>query len=1151
MWKLTGLLMLLLCSVGASLPSAQANAAEPVRIGVLAFRPKSQTLEQWKPLAVALKQAMPERDFVVEPLTFPELNVAVATRQLDFVLTNSGHYVLLKRRYGLSSPLSTLAINENGRHTIVFGGVIFTRAEQSDVNSLPDIKYKTIAATDTESLGGYLMQLYELSRAGINLPQDAKLVITGMPHDNVVKAVLTGRAVVGFVRSGVLEAMAREGNLDIKQIKILNRQNQPDFPVQVSTRLYPEWPFSSLQHTDEYLARNVAAALFLLENNTAATRAMGIHGFAVPADYASVETLLRELRLPPFDAAPKFTLEDIWTNYRWQILGVLLAIVMILLLGVARLLMANRKLREIEQKHSEILENVDACIYLKDIQGRYLFANRPMRELFGVSMEEVVGQSDEKFYDAETFSQLYRNDRLVLDDGKTLKAEEINFNLKNGLTATYLSVKLPLRNEAGEIYALCGISTDITERKQAENKLRLAADVFTQAREGITITATDGKILDVNDAFTRITGYSRDEVLGQNASILSSGRQGKEFYSAMWRDLIEQGHWYGEIWNRRKNGELYAEMLNISAVRDAQGNTRQYVAMFSDVTAIKEHEKQLEYLAHYDALTGLPNRVLKTDLLRQAMAQVQRREQRLAVVYLDLDEFKSINDHHGHAIGDQMLIALADRMKRVLRDGDILARLGGDEFVAVLLDLADIEASAPMFTRLLDAAAEPMHVGDLLLQVSASLGVTFYPQADDVDADQLLRQADQAMCQAKLAGKNRYHVFDAEQDSRIRGHNESLERIRSALIEREFVLYYQPKVNMRTGIVIGAEALIRWQHPEKGLLPPGVFLPLIEDHPLAIEIGEWVISAALSQMEVWQSSGLSTPVSVNIGARQLQQADFVDRLREILAAHPSISPGNLELEVLETSALEDVALVSKLIEDCRGVGVMFALDDFGTGYSSLTYLKRLPVNLLKIDQSFVHGMLDDPDDLAILDGVIGLATAFRLKVIAEGVETPAHSKMLLQLGCELAQGYGIARPMPAENFPGWVDAWRPDASWAKQSPINREDLPLLFASVEHRAWIMAMENCLNGQSVPPPPLNHHQCRFGMWLDADGLGRHAAQPAFHTIDPLHQQVHALAAELCELQAQGRSLEAQARVGELHVLRDSLLGQLNVLAKGRLW
>ena len=682
-------------------------------------------------------------------------------------------------------------------------------------------------------------------------------------------------------------------------------------------------------------------------------------------------------------------------------------------------------------------------------------------------------------------------------------------------------------------------------RYQRDTDARLAAIVFTHAREGIMITHANGTILDVNDAFTRITGYARDEVLGQNPRILSSGRQGKEFYNTMWSQLLNNGHCYGEVWNRRKNGEVYAEMQTISAVRDAQGNTRQYVALFSDITALKEHHSQLEHIAHYDALTNLPNRVLLADRLHQAMTQAQRRGQLVAVAYLDLDGFKTINDRHGHEAGDHLLIALASRMKLALREGDTLARLGGDEFVAVLLDLPDVAASVPMLARLLAATAQSVLVGDLVLQVSASLGVTFYPQAEDVDADLLLRQADQAMYQAKQAGKNRYHVFDAEQDRSVRGHHESVERIRLALTENEFVLHYQPKVNMRTGRVIGAEALIRWQHPEQGLLPPAEFLPAIEDHALAISIGEWVINTALTQMEIWHAAGLELPVSVNVGARQLQQVNFVDRLQDLLAAHPHIKPGDLELEVLETSALDDVIGVSRVIETCRQIGVMFALDDFGTGYSSLTYLKRLPVALLKIDQSFVRDMLDDPDDLAILEGVIGLASAFGRQVIAEGVESVAHGTLLLQLGCELAQGYGIARPMPAQNMPTWVAAWRTNSAWVEQTAVRRSDLPLLFAASEHRAWILALEEFLKNERAEPPSHCIHQCRFGAWFNTAGFERYGTLPDFNAVRTLHEAAHAMAATLCELHEKGQTSQALAKLGELHALRDALLEKLSLL------
>jgi diguanylate cyclase (GGDEF)-like protein/PAS domain S-box-containing protein len=584
------------------------------------------------------------------------------------------------------------------------------------------------------------------------------------------------------------------------------------------------------------------------------------------------------------------------------------------------------------------------------------------------------------------------------------------------------------RDAQGKCVALMGSFHDITERREAHERLQLAASVFTHAREGITITDTRGTIIDVNDTFTRITGYSREEAIGNNPRMLQSGRQGPEFYAAMWKSLAEQGHFTGEVWNRRKNGELFAEIITISAVRNPLGATTHYVALFTDITSIKENERKLERIAHYDALTGLPNRVLLSDRLQQAMARCQRKGHSLAVAFIDLDGFKAVNDLHGHEQGDDLLVALAQRLQSSLREGDTLSRMGGDEFVAVLSDLEHLHDCHPVLDRMLRAAADPVRLGDRLFQLSASIGVTLFP-ADGVGPDLLIRHADQAMYQAKQAGKNRYHLFDVEHDTAVKTQREEIARLRQALETQEFVLHYQPKVNMRTGQVIGAEALIRWNHPQRGLLPPAAFLPTMHDHAISLEVGDWVIATALQQMATWKSQGLDLPVSVNIDAQHLQKEGFSHRLATLLAAQPEVPASHLELEILETSALEDMAQVSAIMHRCQAMGVRFALDDFGTGYSSLTYLKRLGAEVIKIDQSFVRDMQTDPDDLAIVQGVIGLARAFHREVIAEGVETIAHGSVLLPLGCECAQGYGIARPMPAGELPQWVQHWRPDRAW--------------------------------------------------------------------------------------------------------------------------
>lgn len=436
-----------------------------------------------------------------------------------------------------------------------------------------------------------------------------------------------------------------------------------------------------------------------------------------------------------------------------------------------------------------------------------------------------------------------------------------------------------------------------------------------------------------------------------------------------------------------------------------------------------EVEKQLSHMAHFDQLTGLQNRTLLSESLQFLMQKAVQQQGVLALVYIDLDGFKAVNDAHSHAVGDKLLVKVAERMKGITPKDATLARLGGDEFAIVLEQLENPCDSLQFLKLLIKVINDTIYVGDLDFKISASVGVAFYPQPQILDADQLIRQADQAMYQAKQAGKNRYHLFDVERDQALREQHEGLSEIQSALGAGEFELYYQPKVNMRTFDVVGAEALIRWNHPERGVLPPITFLPLIENDPLAIDLGEWVLGSAMNQVLAWRKQGIELPVSVNIDAIHLQSDQFVEKLQDAIILRPAYRHGDLELEILETTALDDVDKVSDIMRACHRLGVGFALDDFGTGYSSLTYLKRLPAQLLKIDRSFVRDMLEDPEDLAILDGVIRLAGAFHRDVIAEGVETQAHCEALLKLGCELGQGYAIARPMPAEVIPVWLHEW--------------------------------------------------------------------------------------------------------------------------------
>lgn len=566
------------------------------------------------------------------------------------------------------------------------------------------------------------------------------------------------------------------------------------------------------------------------------------------------------------------------------------------------------------------------------------------------------------------------------------------------------------------------------ELERREASLKLAASVFAFSHDGIVITDADNNIINVNAAFSRISGYELEDVRGKNPRILKSGRQSSEFYKAMWQSLLTQNHWNGEIWNRNKNGEIYAALTSISTVKDEQGNIHHFIGIFADITLLKNQQYNLERIAHFDALTGVPNRVLLIDRLDQAIAQAQRSGNLMAVCYLDLDGFKPVNDTYGHDIGDQLLIEVTRRIKDCLRAGDTLARIGGDEFVLVLLDIKESAECQSVLQRILARVADNIVLAGHNVSVSVSLGFTLYPQ-DSSDAETLIRHADQAMYVAKQRGKNRFQMFDPLSDQQALEHGKVLSRIEAAFANREFVLYFQPKINMRQGRILGAEALIRWQHPARGLLPPAEFLPEIIGTELEVAMGQWVLAQTLNYLQQWQVNGMTLTVSINISPAHLLHVSFADELAAQLAQHPELNSDCLELEILETAALDDMVKVTQVMQACRQIGVKFALDDFGTGYSSLTYLKTLPAQTLKIDKSFVMGMLSDAEDLAIVTGIIDLTRTFGRDVIAEGVESLQHGNKLLELGCDNAQGFAIARPMPADRFIQWVKDWQPIQAW--------------------------------------------------------------------------------------------------------------------------
>ncbi len=683
----------------------------------------------------------------------------------------------------------------------------------------------------------------------------------------------------------------------------------------------------------------------------------------------------------------------------------------------------------------------------------------------------------------------------------------------------------------GKPLKLRGTVQEITDLKITGEQLLLISKVFNETSEGIVITDQNSLIINVNPAFCNITGYSREEVIGQNPSILSSGKQSKEFYFHMWQTLGKNGSWQGEVWNRNKNGRVYAELLSISTITDENNQVVNFIGIFTDITYRKKQQETLEKMAHYDVLTQLPNRALLTDRFNQALAHCNRKKNQLAVCFLDLDNFKPVNDSYGHETGDLLLIEVAGRIKKTIRNEDTVSRQGGDEFALLLGDIDSFSQCKQMLQRIIDAVSLPYIINKHSVSVSASIGVTLYP-SDNSDLDTLLRHADQAMYQAKLAGRNRYYLFNTEEDNLTSKKHIQLNEIKQALSNNEFQLYYQPKVNMTTCKVFGAEALIRWIHPEKGLIAPLYFLPVIENTELETLIGNWVINAALKQLDAWQQQGIKLELSVNISSNHLQQPSFYSDLEAALAQHPKIDSHFLQLEILESSALGDLALINGIIKKCMYfLGVNTALDDFGTGYSSLTHLRNLPANTIKIDQSFVRDILDDPDDYAIIEGIIGLADSFNRQVIAEGVESTEHGIMLLIMGCQEAQGYCIAKPMPAIEISDWLKNYSPNQEWIRFAKANHSQIQLkikLFQLSLNRWQTRIQNNLISSPDklVNWPIMKRNKCQCGIWIKRMHQEQLFDKKQILKIEHLHNMMHNHANNLLTQYQEGKIDDARS-------------------------
>jgi len=575
-------------------------------------------------------------------------------------------------------------------------------------------------------------------------------------------------------------------------------------------------------------------------------------------------------------------------------------------------------------------------------------------------------------------------------------------------------VRRLLKEMAGNMsYALDRIDED-RRRREYEEQLRLYAQVFTHGREAILIADSDNRIVSVNRAFTLITGYTEDEVRGKNPGILASERQDATFYQSMWMQLEEQGHWEGEIWNRRKDGTNYPEWLVISVVKDEQDEVNHYVAIFTDLSQQKAAAEKISRLAHYDPLTGLPNRVLLEDISQRAIASAQRQGLHMAVLFLDLDRFKNVNDSLGHAVGDLLLQEVGSRLESVVRDVDIVARLGGDEFVLILQNTSD-EGAAHVAEKISVTIARPMVIEGHQLNIASSIGVSLYPE-NGQDFYTLLRNADTAMYRAKGQANAKFCFFTQEMQVRVMRQLELETQLRGVLERGELVVHYQPQVDLKSGRIIGAEALLRWQHPEWGLVSPGEFIPVAEESGLILPIGRWVLESAIMQNRLWQDEGLAAiRVSVNLSLRQFQQDDLAEQVENLLTVQ-RLDPCWLELELTESIAMQEADEAVRVTGALNRLGVALSIDDFGTGYSSLSYLKRFSLTRLKIDISFIRDIVTDPEDEAIVDTIISMASNLGLKTVAEGVETRQQRDLLIAKGCDEMQGFYFSKPLPAAEF---------------------------------------------------------------------------------------------------------------------------------------
>lgn len=673
----------------------------------------------------------------------------------------------------------------------------------------------------------------------------------------------------------------------------------------------------------------------------------------------------------------------------------------------------EQELRRSEAELREIIDNLPDTFYRTDANGIIVLVSRMVTNLLGWSVEEAMGQQLADYYVDPHGRELFI--AALHENGGSLSGYETEFWHKDGSKIWVATSSHFWYDNTGEIIGVEGAARDITALKRSQDMLRQAAAVFETAAEAALITDSDNHIVAVNPAFTEITGYSQEEVLGQTPMFLRSGQHADDFFEQQWRTIEKEGRWQGELWHRCKNGQIIPTWQTTSTVRNEDGEITHHVSLIADITPLKRTQEQLNHLAHHDSLTGLANRLVVEDRLAHAIQVARRSHASLAVLFMDLDRFKDINDSFGHPAGDKLLCEAARRLTETVREQDTVARLGGDEFIILLDTIDDPQDAAQLATKLIKAFAPPFEVAGHDLRLTLSVGISIFPR-DGKDVSSLVKNADAAMYRAKEDGRNGFNFY-TEKLTIAAFERLTLETgLRHALLNDEFELHYQPQIDLTDGSLLGAEALIRWNHPDMGLMYPDDFIPLAERIGLVVEIGEWVMNTACQQLRCWDENGQRLPrISMNISVAQIQQEGFAARVADCMRL-VGVAPARLELEITEGVVMHKRKQAMRTLSQLRALDISIAIDDFGTGYSSLSQLKRLPINKLKIDKSFVRDIPNDRNDEAITLAVIALAHSLDLTVIAEGVETEQQRDFLRQHGCPAGQGNLYSPALPATDF---------------------------------------------------------------------------------------------------------------------------------------